>query len=735
MADDPARFETLINEALHQLRNVRPEPRQFTQRGGRKRSLDTALLSQAARRLRLDQLELSEETRIMSNQQHRVGFFQNMPWTLTALDRFASHDKALTKRILSANGVPVPRGAVVTDLDGAVQYFREIGPPVVVKPVTGSGGHGITVDVQDEATLTVAVETALARRRRIVVEECLTSIDLRVMVVHGRAVAAMLRVPANVTGDGLSTVAELVEQKNRLRQANPYLRHVPIKISAATAERLARHSLGLDSVLPIGQRFYFHYKANLSSGGDSYGITELVHPDILRLAERAAGCFASVRHAGVDVLLERFDAPLSSQRGVVCEINCNNDMPIHEFPLFGKPLGVAQLELRSYLGTGPRLPRLRRRLKALLGRPSQGARPGGRAGPPAAPAASDWPTLWEMLDKPAVCTTPHQDAGSTRELDTRALAAALSDRGWHGVRDDGRLLYARTDGVDLILERNRTSTFATAVAKRREVLHGLLTSAGIATCRATRFQPQQLDDALQLFRAAPGPWNLRAIVARRPESVRYSIRGEETFRRAWSRLSKGARSLVLEQAAVDVTLRCLLVGDTFLSSIAAVRASVVGDGHSTVNELVARRAEARSTHPALRHLGTEQARTIHRGHGLPETQVPRAGQRVVAGRSPYLAAGADTIGFIECPVPDLPDLAYRVRELIGGPPILAVTFAARPASTDISYRHWSVTGIAPDPSLALFAWPWAGEAKAGDVYSAVAAELQSGHHYRLPASA
>jgi len=108
--------------------------------------------------------------------------------------------------------------------------------------------------------------------------------------------------------------------------------------------------------------------------------------------------------------------------------------------------------------------------------------------------------------------------------------------------------------------------------------------------------------------------------------------------------------------------------------------------------------------------------------------------RLFTGRSPYLSAGADTIGYPACPVPALADLASRVREALGGPPVLAVTFAARPPDTRSSRPYWAVSEVDPDPLLAQFAWPWRGYATGAALYHAVARELQRGQRYEFARS-
>ena len=194
----------------------------------------------------------------------------------------------------------------------------------------------------------------------------LPSIDLRITVIGGPAVAAMMRVPANVVGDGSSTIKELITRKNAFRRSNVFHRFVPIRITQATVDQLAEVRLRLNSVPEPGRRVFLHYKANLSSGGDSINITDRIHTGFLRLAERAMKCFGSVSHAGVDILAERLDLPPEDQPCIICEINCNNDLPIHVFPLFGRSIDVATKEIMTYFPDAS--PAGRRRWHIAVGR-------------------------------------------------------------------------------------------------------------------------------------------------------------------------------------------------------------------------------------------------------------------------------------------------------------------------------------------------------------------------------
>jgi hypothetical protein len=90
------------------------------------------------------------------------------------------------------------------------------------------------------------------------------------------------------------------------------------------------------------------------------------------------------------------------------------------------------------------------------------------------------------------------------------------------------------------------------------------------------------------------------------------------------------------------------------------------------------------------------------------------------------------VGLPASPSPELERLARTVVDLLGSPPIASVTFAARPADQDCPFPHWAVTGVDPDPVIALFAWPWAGESAPDRLYRAAARVLRSGQRYELP---
>jgi D-alanine-D-alanine ligase-like ATP-grasp enzyme len=723
----PPGFETLIGAALDQLRHLDPRAYELDHKVA-KRELDAALIADAAHRRGLDVQRLTRQMQIIRRDSLAVGFFQNMSSPLTALDRSATNNKLLTKRILAQNGIPLARGEVATNVDDALAAFHRIGPPVVVKPISGSHGRGVTVNVQDEDELKTAAAEAFERTGRLLVEEMISSIDLRVMTTAGRAVAAMLRVPANVVGDGVATIRQLAEQKNAVRAGNAYLRHCPITITPFTEHHLALRGLTPDSVPAAGQRVFLHYKANLSSGGDSYEIMDVVHPEILRLAERAASCIKSAYHAGVDILLERFDAPPSEQPCIVCEMNLNNEMPIHIYPLFGTPSPTGDETIEGYFF---------RAFDQLQAEPHRLV--------PAVPVE-------QKLDRPADTETtaidllealaatnpsadPHHHATdvlrSPRQLDQHHLRHALEDGGLGNVAFQGKLIYAEQDGHELVFERSGRTIFATALAGNPAALRALLHAAGLPSLVRRRFAPDQLPEARDLVAGTAGPWRLRPRP--RPEGQRQSFRADNVSRldRVWSELPDDVSHVFLEQVPTGSAVSVLMIGAEPFASLLLTPPSVAGDGSTPLGTLIDRKVAARADHPYLRHVPIKEsslsAERLARKK-LSRSDVPADGDIVRLARSPLMSLGADTVGISRCPYPELADMAGTLLQLIGRPPIVSVTFARDP-SAGSKGTAWVVWDVDPDPELARFAYPWAGETT--DIYPAAAAVLAAGQRYEF----
>ena len=261
-------------------------------------------------------------------------------------------NKQLTRQFLETAEAPVPRGRTfrLNEVEAAVAYAGQLGYPVVAKPRSGKSGSGVVANITDEDGVRWAVQqigVLQERRGRFIIEEHLQGQDYRMYVAFGEVLSVVLRLPASVTGDGVSAVAELVEAKNELRRHNPHTRTRLIRHDAASSYRLQQQGLTWESVPSAGQHIALASAANISQGGDSTEVLPETHSEILSAAVRAVDAIPGLNQAGVDFLLVDHREPLGKQGGGICEINTTPALMANQAPVFGEAQPVAQKLVRA----------------------------------------------------------------------------------------------------------------------------------------------------------------------------------------------------------------------------------------------------------------------------------------------------------------------------------------------------------------------------------------------------
>ncbi|WP_369130521.1 N-acetylglutaminylglutamine synthetase [Modestobacter roseus] len=217
-------------------------------------------------------------------------------------------DKRVTRRIVERAGVRVPRAVVVDggDLAAARDLLAACGQ-LVVKPARGEQGKGITVGVRDDDGLARAVELAGQFCPDVLIEELVAGDDLRVVVIDHEVVAAALRRPAEVVGDGRQDVAALVQETSRRRErATGGESSIPLDDATAEVVADAGHRMG--DVLPAGQRLRVRRTANLHTGGTIEDVTDRLHPEIGAAAVRASRAIG-IPVTGIDFLVPDVAGP------------------------------------------------------------------------------------------------------------------------------------------------------------------------------------------------------------------------------------------------------------------------------------------------------------------------------------------------------------------------------------------------------------------------------------------
>ncbi|SMC72403.1 cyanophycin synthetase [Sporomusa malonica] len=268
-------------------------------------------------------------------------------------------DKYLTNKLLRQNAVPVPIGYIVTNLAEVIEAFAAIGGPVVVKPVGGNHGKGVTLNILRENELEAAFVLAAKYDERVLVEEYITGRQYRLCVVNGKLAAGAERIPAHVIGDGVHTIAQLADIVN-LDPARGFGHSralTRLELDSAAITTLSRQNLTTQSIPKAGQSVYIRDNANLSAGATAVDITDCIHPDTVRLVERAVRLI-DLDVAGVDLVAADISQPMTAGTGAIIEINAAPGLRMHLHPSTGAAhdVGADIVEYLFPAGTDGRIP-------------------------------------------------------------------------------------------------------------------------------------------------------------------------------------------------------------------------------------------------------------------------------------------------------------------------------------------------------------------------------------------
>lgn len=251
-------------------------------------------------------------------------------------------DKNRTKQMLSSAAIPVPKGAVCTDEESLKTIVDTIGYPLVLKPLDGNHGRGATINIINWEQAVEALDTAQVHSRKVIAEQFVQGHDFRVLVIDNKFVAAAKRVPAHVVGNGVDTIATLVDIVNFDTKRGDGHENVMTKITlgADSDELLNQQGYTLSSIPENGIAVYLKSTANLSTGGSSIDVTDEVHPDNIAMAERIARIIG-LDICGIDIMAQNLSEPIKQNGGKILEVNAAPGFRMHLAPSEGKSRNVA----------------------------------------------------------------------------------------------------------------------------------------------------------------------------------------------------------------------------------------------------------------------------------------------------------------------------------------------------------------------------------------------------------
>lgn len=268
-------------------------------------------------------------------------------------------NKEETKNLLEAAEIPVPKGRIIYTEEGLLAAVESVKYPLVTKPVDGNHGKGATTNISNWEDALKGMEAAKKYGRAVIVERFITGLDHRVLVVNYKFVAAAIRKPAAVMGDGVHTIQELIDITNKdpRRGYGHEKTLTSIKVDEFTLDILAQNELNLESVLPAGKELWLKPTANLSTGGTATDVTDFVHPDNIFMCERIARIIG-LDICGIDIMAESLSVPITENGGAVLEVNAAPGFRMHIDPADGLPRNVAEpvIDMLYPLGSSARIP-------------------------------------------------------------------------------------------------------------------------------------------------------------------------------------------------------------------------------------------------------------------------------------------------------------------------------------------------------------------------------------------
>ena len=253
-------------------------------------------------------------------------------------------DKEETHKILYDLGLPTTTQHIAYKQEEAIQQAKKVGFPVVLKPLDGNHGRGVSINLTSDEQVIVAFKEAQSQstNRATIVENYVTGLDHRMLVVNGELVAVSKRVPGHVVGDGTSTIEELVEIVNSDPRRGIGHEKVltRLKFDEQAERLLSEAEKNHETVLAKDEIFYLCAAGNLSMGGTAIDMTDVVHPDNREMAVRAIKSIG-LDVGGVDFLTDDITQSYKDIGGAIVEVNAAPGFRMHVAPSEGKPRDVA----------------------------------------------------------------------------------------------------------------------------------------------------------------------------------------------------------------------------------------------------------------------------------------------------------------------------------------------------------------------------------------------------------
>lgn len=267
------------------------------------------------------------------------------PFSTSSVALYATQNKTIEKNLLEEAGVTVAKGYTILKNDPPSYWkevFDSVSKPMVLKPTHGTQGQQVYTGITDYAEFEKVVTSILPAHPSMyagcIVEEMFQGEEYRILANDKKVIGITNRKPANVVGDGVSTIQQLIDQKNtdprRKNDPNNFL--VTINVDDHVRSHLSAQNLTLETVIEKGKQIFLRKNSNISTGGDSIDVTDLAHPSVKEIAIKAIQAFPGLMFAGIDFMTKDITQPQTADSYIIVEVNNTPGYSIHDLPYEGK---------------------------------------------------------------------------------------------------------------------------------------------------------------------------------------------------------------------------------------------------------------------------------------------------------------------------------------------------------------------------------------------------------------
>lgn len=257
-------------------------------------------------------------------------------------------NKDLTKRYLKKGNINVAEGKVFNKNDfkkNGNDYYKEIGFPIVIKPLSDAHGNLVFIGINNKTKYLESIKKVFEKNNYVLVEKEFKGKEFRFITNRKKVIAVTCREPANIIGDNIHTIQELIEIKNNdPRRGNANEKPLTkIKIDNVVKQCLADQKITIDSVIPKDKKIFLRKNSNISTGGDSINVTDQAHNDFKDIAIESVCAIPGLPYAGVD-LMTNIDISQKPTKNnyIIVEINSSPGIYPQHFPYQGKSINVAK---------------------------------------------------------------------------------------------------------------------------------------------------------------------------------------------------------------------------------------------------------------------------------------------------------------------------------------------------------------------------------------------------------